>query len=201
MLEAHQLAPHDLEAVRRKVAELKVAGLSAPPASASYVPPLNIAPAPYGDDINVRQQILQQSIPQISAPAAPPAVQVQARQPDILTLNSNRLADILASAKAQQAPRTPPGTSTTVTYTQPPVIPASTPRGEPSALFAKLRAAGILGPEGSTPVNGALAPPPSQYPPPQLPGHTSILPSAKLAHPSRIVAQNDVELTPASLKK
>ena len=200
---AQQLAPHEVEAVQRQVAELKAAGLSAPPTSASYVPPVNIAPVPYANDINARQQILPQNIPQVSAPAASPPVQVQPRQPDILSLNSNRLADILASAKAQQAPRTSTATSTPVPYNQPPVIPvpASTSEGEPSALLAKLRAAGILGPEGSTPVNGALAPPPSQYPPPQLLGNTSPLPPAKLAHHSRIAAQNDVELTSASLKK
>ena len=196
ILSYHQLAPHDLEAVRHKVAEL-----SAPPLPPSYPPTVITTPTPYSSVMDATQRIVSQDHMQLSVPAAPLAV--QQHQPDISVFNSNRLADILASAKAQQAPQTPAVTSTPVPHTQPPLIPipSSTSGSEPSSLLAQLRAAGILAPEGNTPVNGALAPPPTQFPAPQVPGYTPTIPPAKLAQPSRIAAQNDVELTSASLKK
>ena len=191
VLSNHQIAPHELEAVRRKVAEL-----SAPPAPTSYPPPMLSTPVPYTNGMNISQQTAPESHSHISAPPVPPPTHTH--QPDISIINSTRLADILA--KAQQGPRTIVTTSSPTPYTAPPVVtlPASTSAGEPSSLLTQLRAAGILPPEGGTPVNGSAAPPSSQYVPPQASGHT---PTARLAPPPRIATPNDVELTSASLKK
>ena len=191
MLSAHRIAPHELEAVRHKVAEL-----SAPPGPAPYPPPILSTPVPFTNGMNASQQVATEGHTHVSVPPVPPPTHTH--HSDISIVNSNRLADILA--KAQQGPRTTVPTSSPAPYTAPPLIPlpASTSRGEPSSLLAQLRAAGILGPEGGTPVNGSVAPPPSQYMAPQVSGHTPI---AQLAPPPRIATDNDVELTSASLKK
>lgn len=201
ILTTHQLAPHELEAVRQKVAEL-----SAPPASAVYSQSAITAPTLYPNHtnptpLNAPHNKVQIAAPQAPVPpAAPPSIQ-QPPQLDLSTINSNRLADILASAKAQQAPPTPPVGSTPLPYHQPSIIsaPATTSNGEPSSLLAQLRAAGLLAPEGNTPVNGSTARHP-QYPPPQ-PDRTPTTLHANLANPPLVAAQNDVELTSASLKK
>ena len=201
-LRARQLAPHELEAVRQKVAELSAPSLSAP-----YPPHMNATPAPYSGTTSTGQHVAPQDHTQVSAPSVPshlaaPPFSQQQNQPDLSILSSNRLADILASAKALQAPPTPPVASTPIPYNQPSndPTPAAGSGGEPSALVARLRAAGILAPERSTSVNGSLVPP-SQYPPPQTSGQLPTTPLAGLASPSQVVSENDVELTTASLKK
>lgn len=191
ILSNQQIAPHELEAVRHKVAEL-----SAPPAPAPYPPPVLSTPVPFTNGMNASQLVAPESHTHISVPPVPPPTHTH--HPDISIMNSTRLADILA--KAQQGPRTTVTTSSPAPYTAPPVVPlpASTSRGESSSLLAQLRAAGILGPEAGTPVNGSVAPPPFQYIPPRVSGQT---PTAQLAPPPRIAIDNDVELTSASLKK
>ena len=202
ILTTQQLAPHELEAVRQKVAEL-----SALPVSAPYSQPAITTPTPYLQAPNPTEILNPQNHTPISAPptqvtptAAPPTQQQS--QTDLLTMNSSRLADILASAKAQQAPSTPPVAPAPLPYNQPLTVPvpASTSSGEPGSLLARLRAAGLLAPSGNTPVNGALSSHP-QYQPPQISNRTPTTPLASLANPPRRASQNDVELTSASLKK
>lgn len=200
ILATHQLPPHELEAIRQKVAEL-----SAPPASTSYPQPSIVTPVPYANGLNVTNSQVPQNYPQLHVPPATvhhtvtPSAQ---HQPDLSMMNSSRLADILASAKAQQAPPTPAVAPTPASYNQPPVVPISTTTagGQPSSLLAQLRAAGLLAPEGNTPVNGPIVPQP-QYLPPQPAGHAPATPLASLANPMRLAVENDVELTSASLKK
>ena len=202
ILTTHQLAPQELEAVRQKVAEL-----SALPVSAPYSQPAIANSMPFLQAPNPTEILHPQNHAPISAPpthatptAAPPTQQQS--QTDLLTMNSSRLADILASAKAQQAPSTPSSAQTPLPYNQPVnvPVPASNSSREPSSLLARLRAAGLLAPSGNTPVNGALASHP-QYPPPPIPTRTPTTPLASLVNPSQRASQNDVELTSASLKK
>ena len=194
VLSNHRIAPHELEAVRQKVAELSAP--PAPPAPVPYPPPVLSTPVPFTNGMNPSQQVAPESHTHVSAPPIPPPNHIH--QSDISIINSNRLADILA--KAQQGPRISVSTSSPAPYTAPPVatLPAPTSTGGPSSLLAQLRAAGFLDSEGGTPLNGSIAPPPSQYMPPQVSGHT---PTAQLAPPPRIATDNDVELTSASLKK
>ncbi|KAL8791368.1 MAG: hypothetical protein Q9195_005906 [Heterodermia aff. obscurata] len=202
ILTTHQLAPHELEAVRQKVAEL-----SALPASAPYSQPAVSTSTPYLQAPNPTEILNPQNHAPISAPpihatpTAAPSTQQQS-QTDLLTMNSSRLADILASARAQQASSTPSSAPTPLPYNQPSIVPvpASNSSGEPSSLVARLRAAGLLAPGGNTPVNGTMASHP-QYPPPHLPSRTPTTPLASLVNPSQRASQNDVELTSASLKK
>lgn len=204
ILATHQLPPHELEAIRQKVAELSI-----PQVSTTYPQPSIITPVPYANGLNVTSSQVSQNYPQLHVPPAtvhhtitPSTQQPQQHQPDLSMMNSSRLADILASAKAQQAPPTPIVAPTPASYNQPPVVPVSTTTtgGPPSSLLAQLRAAGLLAPEGNTPVNGAVAPQ-SQYPPPQPAGHAPTTPLASLANPMKLAFENDVELTSASLKK
>ena len=202
ILATHQLPPHELEAIRQKVAEL-----STPPVSTTYPQPSIVTPVPYANGLNITSSQVSQNYPQLHVPPATvhhtvtPSTQQQ-HQPDLSMMNSSRLADILASAKAQQAPPTPVVAPTPASYNQPPVvpIPTTTAGGAPSSLLAQLRAAGLLAPEGNTPVNGPVAPHP-QYPPPQPAGHAPTTPLVSLANPMKLAFDNDVELTSASLKK
>ena len=202
ILTTHQLAPQELEAVRQKVAEL-----SALPVSAPYSQPAITTATPYLQALNPAEIVNSQNHAPMSAPptqatltAAPPTQQQS--QTDLLTMNSSRLADILASAKAQQAPSTPPSVPTPLPYNQPLTVPvpASSSGGEPGSLLARLRAAGLLAPSGNTPVNGALASHPPYQPPP-VSSRTPTTPLASLVNPPQRASQNDVELTSASLKK
>ena len=202
ILTTHQLAPHELEAVRQKVAEL-----SALPVSTPYSQPAIPTPTPYLQASNPTEILNPQNHAPMSAPptqvtptAAPPTQQQS--QTDLLTMNSSRLADILASAKAQKAPSTPPAAPNPLPYNPPLTVPvaASTSSAEPGSLLARLRAAGLLAPSGNTPVNGAPSSRP-QYPPPPISSRTPTTPLASLVNPSQRASQNDVELSSTSLKK
>ena len=201
ILTSQQLALHELEAVRQQVAEL-----STPSISTAYSPPGINATASYPSSMNAPQHIVTNNIAQASAPvpllSAVPSHLQQQPQSELSILNSSRLADILASAKAQQAPPTPPNAPTPVPYSQPSVtpVPVSSSGGDSNSLLAQLRAAGFLAPNGNTPVNGPHIPP-SLHPPANALSHTPTTPRAELARPSKVTAENDVELNMASLKK
>jgi len=192
VLETQHVPPHMLKAARDQVTRLQ---------SVPAPPPAPVPQAPV-------------SIPVQAASPAPPQVPVShLSQPSLPPLPSaTSLADLLASvAKSQHSPPPPPPSNPAALLSQPQsqnthqsLNLALTSSGPENPLIASLRAAGILPPSGSTPVNGpvAQAPTPLSYPP-RLP--TISTPPVQLAslfgatRPQQ-GARNDVELTSASLK-
>ena len=202
ILTTHQLAPHELEKVRQKVDELSVFPVSAPYSQPAIATPMPYLQAPNPTEILNPQNHAPMGAPstQVTPTAAPPTQ--QQGQTDLFNMNSSRLADILASAKAQKTSSTPPAAPTPLPYNQPlnVPIPTSSSSGDSSSLLARLRAAGLLAPSGTMPVNGAPASHP-QYPPQPMSSRTPTTPLASLVNPSQRASQNDVELTSTSLKK
>lgn len=194
ILKSQQLPPHQLQAVRDQVTQLQRVSsnpIPAPvPAPAPIMNPYATAPsshAAYSPPIQVAYQ-----------PATPP----------VLLPPAGTLADLLAvAARAKQTPVSVP-TNAQIPLRQPQlpppqqsphVQPAST--GGADSLLASLRAAGLIPPSRSTPVNGQSAlgstmvsygvPDSISTPPVQL---------ASLVKVSTIEQRNSVELISASLK-
>ncbi|MCJ1430379.1 hypothetical protein MMC29_008297 [Sticta canariensis] len=183
ILRTHQLPPDQIQQVRDQVAQL-----SASRRQAANTP----TPAP---------------VP--PTPVAPPSV--SQLQPDLQALmSSNALAQLLASAKKpqpQQPPPTPPVPQippqpTQLPSSQPSINHTSTPAGGENSLVASLRAAGLLPPSSSTPLNGISQPPQPAFPYSQPPTtmHTPPTLPVNLARPAALETRNDVQLSSASLK-
>ena len=184
ILKTTVVSPMEMQQIRNQVAQLSVprplvaahVPTPAPPAAASYVAP-------------------------------PPPQQTPQPTPDLQAmLSSNALADILAKATKPQQPPTP-------TYSQGPSQPPQVPPAQSyststpvsisggTTLIESLRAAGMLLPQPTPPINGAPSHPSHGYP--QLP-HFPHSPSTPPTIPVRLgisEMHNDVELTSASLKK
>jgi len=192
VLETQHVPPNMLKAARDQVTRLQ--NVPAPPPA-----PLPQAPV---------------SVPVQAAITAPPPVPVSyPSQPSLPPLPSaTSLADLLASvAKSQQSLPPPPLSNPAALNpqpqsqnTHPSLNVAPTSSGPENPLIASLRAAGILPPSGSTPVNGHVAqvPTPLSYPP-RLP--TISTPPVQLVSLVGAIrpqqgARNDVELTSVSLK-
>ena len=147
------------------------------------------------------------------APAPPPSIAppqvaqqqpVTQQQPDLQALmSSNTLAQILASAaKSQQHPPAPtvpqaPLQPTQLTSSTPSTNPTSTPAENGSSLLASLRAAGILPPTTTTPLNGVSHPPVFNYSTSSTVTQTPPPPSVNFSRPE---THDTVPLVSASLK-
>lgn len=174
LMSQQQLPPDQLQAVRDQIT-----GLSAPlpqiPAKPQYVPP--------------PQTHQQQPLPSHQRPLQIPTP----RTADLTSfLPSTNLAEIIAKAnRPPVTPSAPPG-----------ILPQSQPASAahssatpsiPVDLLATLRAKGLLPADSNTPTNASLG-----FVPPPSVTHTPPLLSAGVVRPTLI---NDVELTPASLKR
>ena len=208
VLRSQKLQPHEVEAIRAQLAQLAVAPLSAPtPNSYTYHP--TSAAAPYPAPSSPPAYLppptpTQYSTPPVASAASPP---VQQPQSDLSSLlNSNALASILASVKAQQPAPTPPIAEASVPqpqtqYSQPPSTPVTVATAQPNSLIASLRAAGVLPPVGSTPVNGFVdSSTDSLYSSSPAPIPTPTFSFRAPTQPPTTSPQNDVELNSASLK-
>lgn len=205
-LQSNNLPPHELEQVKAQVAHLAVN----PPPSTSNA--FVYSPPPVTSSYNAQSSLPQHLSPpppmhyspSPAAPAPPPPT--QQAQPDLSSLlNSNNLANLLASIKAQQPAAPSPVPSAALPqpptqYGQSASAPSPAVTEPPSSLIASLRAAGVLPPEGSTSANGVHTPVPAPvYPTVQAPNATVSLPTAANGS-STAGPRNDVELTSASLK-
>ncbi|KAL8664904.1 MAG: hypothetical protein Q9168_007810 [Polycauliona sp. 1 TL-2023] len=188
-----QLPPDQIQAIRDQVSQLaQTQPSSAPGPSQPPNPMLLPNPVP---------------TPTASAYSAPPPTANQPSSDIQLLLDSNTLAEILASAgRAKQptpvqsiAPNIHPPTSSPAV---PPPDRVATPSSNTTSLLANLKALGMLMPDASTP-NGAIphSQPPSHYP--QSHQNYPTIPSMHSSHPARPPLQeirNNVELSNASLK-
>lgn len=208
LLQSHLLQPEDLERVKAQVAQLAVVPTTPISSSYSYHPPT--AASPYPAQSNPSSYLPPPTPSYYSPPPAVPAAlpPTQQAQPDLSSLlNSNNLADLLASVKAQNPAATPQAPSAAIPqpqshFSQPLSTAGAAATEQPSSLIASLRAAGVLPPERSPSLNGA-------HPPAAAPIYSSVhapnaTPNYLLAPPGKLSAtapNNDVELTSASLKK
>ena len=207
ILTSQTLQPHELEAIRVQLAQLTV-GSPLAPLNKSYVYSPAPAAVPYSAPSNPPAYLPPSTPTHYSPPPATPLAPppVQPPQTDLSNLlNSNALAGLLASVKAQQPAPTPPVAQVPtpqppIQYSQPSSTPTPALSTQPNSIIASLRAAGILPPEGNTPVNGAVpsAPNPVQHstPAPSTPNVPVTAPTV----PPTTSPKNDVELTSASLK-
>ncbi|KAL8696912.1 MAG: hypothetical protein Q9224_002556 [Gallowayella concinna] len=191
-----QLPPNQIQAIRDQVSQL---AQSQPPAT-----PLPMQPSV---SMTLPNPVLT---PTPSTYAAPPPSTNQPPADIQRLLDSNALAEILASAaRAKQStpvPSTspsvppPPNAQATTSLTQPNRV--STPSGNTTSLLENLKALGMLMPDTSTP-NGSLS---TAQPSSLLPAshqHTPYTPSMQPSNLARSQSHeigNGVELTNASLK-
>ncbi len=168
------VTPNQVQAIRDQITALS-APLSRVPATASYVPPT-------------------QALHQQPLPFHQPLIPARQQQTNGLqaSLDSKSLADIIA--RAQQSSATPPAPQASLPQPQSaPNLHSSMQPAPGVDLVAALRAQGLL-PSGSiTPANdsnGCVPLPTTSHTPSTL--------STSLVRPALI---NDVELTPASLKR
>ena len=187
ILKNQQLPPDQIQLIQNQVAQLSASSR-----------PATVAPTPAPAPVSV-------SVPPPSITLPPPPKQ----QSDLQALlSSNALADILASAtKVPQVSQTTsvphiPFGQASVPPSQPSINATSTSAGSQSSLIASLRAAGMLPPTTTMPINGALnaSQPLFQYSTPQPTIHTPPTQSINPAQPSSLERHNNVQLTSASLK-
>lgn len=208
LLQSHRLQPDDLERVKAQVSQLAVVPPTPIPSSYLYPPPPTASP--YPAQLNPSAYVPPPTPTYYSPPPAAPAPLSPTQQPppDLSSLlNSSNLAHLLASVKAQQPAATPPVPSAATPqpptqFSQLPSAAGSVAIEQPNSLIASLRAAGVLPPEGSPSVNGAHPSAPAPiYSSVQAPNATHNYPLAPPTQSSAIAPNNDVELTPASLKR
>lgn len=191
-----QLPPNQVQAIRDQVSQL---AQTQPPATPTPGQPPN-------------SMLLPNPVPTPTASAypAPPPSTSQPPADIQRLLDSNALAEILASAaRVKQstpvqsaAPSIPPPMNPPTVTSLPPPDRTATPSSNTTSLLANLKALGMLMPETSTP-NGAMPTnqPTSRFPLPHQ--NYSNTPSMHSSHPARPPLQeirNDVELNNASLK-
>ena len=189
VLKTQQVPPQMLQAARDQITIIQNAPIP------SQQPTPQVAP------VVATHPLVQ---PQYQAmPTAPPPA------PTPVLPSATSLSDLLASvAKSKQTPVTvAPNPTVPIPQQLPndiqaPSIATSTVAVAENPLIASLRAAGILPPAGSTPVNGSPVPPQTQSSyisrPPQI--NTPPLQLANLIRPPLQEIRNDVGLTSASLK-
>ncbi|KAL8801173.1 MAG: hypothetical protein Q9200_007025 [Gallowayella weberi] len=196
IMRSQQLPSNQIQAIRDQVSQL---AQNQPPATPVLVqPPVSIPPPN------------PVPTPTPSTYAAPPPSTSQPPTDIQRLLDSNVLAEILASAaKAKQStpvPSTtpsvppPPNHETTTSFTQPNRV--STPSGSTTSLLENLKALGMLMPDTSTPNSSLSATQPSSHlaTSHQHNPYTPSMQSSNLASPHTHEIRNDVELTNASLK-
>ncbi|KAL8861072.1 MAG: hypothetical protein Q9178_002585 [Gyalolechia marmorata] len=190
-----QLPPNQIQAIRDQVSQLAQTQPAATPIPGQ--PPSSMAqpnPVP---------------TPTASIYLAPPPSTIQPSADVQRLLDSNALAEILASARAKQntpvasaAPSVPPPPNPPAVASLLPPDRVTTPSSNTSSLLANLKALGMLMPDTSTP-NGTIPPtqPSTRFTPQDQnnPNTPSLHPSS-LAQPLLPQVYNDVELTNASLK-
>ncbi|KAI4126717.1 MAG: hypothetical protein LQ338_003620 [Usnochroma carphineum] len=193
IMRSQQLPPIQIQAVRNQVSQLAQTSQPAPLLPPASMPLPNPVPTP---------------VPS-TYPAPPPS----SSQPsaDLQSLiNSNALADILASAaRANQntpvpsvSPSAPPPQYPPEPTSQAPSNPAPTSSSSTTSLLANLQALGMLAPSSSAP-NGTIPAPQSSSlysTSQQINSNTPPLQAANPARPLLAEVPNDVELTNASLK-
>ncbi|MCJ1390819.1 hypothetical protein MMC18_003680 [Xylographa bjoerkii] len=189
VLKTQQVPPQMLQAARDQITIIQNAPIPSQP------PTPQAAPAAAAHPL---VQAQYQSMPTASTPVPAPVLP-----------SATSLADLLASvAKSKQAPLlAAPNPTLPILQHLPnslqvqPIAPPAAGTAE-NPLIASLRAAGILPPAGSTPVNGSSVP--AQTQPPYLPRlpHTNTPPLqlANLVRPPLQEIRNDVEFNSASLK-
>ncbi|MCJ1385468.1 hypothetical protein MMC17_008591 [Xylographa soralifera] len=189
VLKTQQVPPQMLQAAREQITIIQNAPILSQPPTPQVAPAVAARPL---------VQAQHQSMPAAPSPVPAPVLP-----------SATSLADLLASvAKSKQAPASVSPNPTLPILQHLPNGPQAQAVATPAAgaaenpLIASLRAAGILPPAGSTPVNGSSGPP--QLQPPYLPRLPQTnTPSSHLANLVRSPLQelrNDVELNSASLK-
>ena len=190
-----QLPPNQIQAIRDQVSQL---AQTQPPATPIPGQPPSSMPQPNPIPTPTASTYL----------AAPPST-IQPSADVQRLLDSNALAEILASARAKQntpvpsaAPSVPPPPNPPAVASLLPPDRVTTPSSNTSSLLANLKALGMLMPDTSTP-NGTISTtqPSTRFTPQEQnnPNTPSLHPSS-LAQPLLPQVYNDVELTNASLK-
>ena len=186
ILRNQQLPPDQIQLIRNQVTQLSNTSKSRPNASAT-VHEAPIANTP-----------LQ--------PATP--LQATQRQPDLQALlSSNALAELLATAAKAQQPTPPPPVHLSSSLpiqppvVQPPVTSTPVPLSE-MPLIASLKAAGMLPPTSTTPMNSVSHTPHTLYAYPMgEPGvQTPPVPSINITRTSVAPLDENIKLTSASLR-
>ncbi|MCJ1285316.1 hypothetical protein MMC26_004656 [Xylographa opegraphella] len=189
VLKTQQVPPQMLQAARDQITIIQNAPIISQP------PTPQVAPAVAAHPLIQAQY---QSMPTVPSPVPAPVLP-----------SATSLADLLASVvKSKQTPASaaPSPTLPVLQHlpndSQAQTVTPSAAGATESPLIASLRAAGILPPAGSTPVNGSSAP--TQPQPPYLPHipqiNTPSLHFANLVRPPLQELRNDVELNSTSLK-
>ena len=192
-LKQQQLRPEQLQAVRDQVRALQVQAAQRPPPGAQMP-----VPVPTPTPVVPLPQPVGFTTPS-HTPYAPPA---PANEPPSTNLLANLLASVERSKQVQT--NSTYQNPTQVPRPQPIVQPPSVANGNENPLIAQLRASGLLSASGTpshTLLSPALPRPASQIPqPPVVTPSTSLNLSDLLRVASLPKKQNDIDLTPASLK-